>query len=152
MFVYNAICVMRDQLTTKAGTITSGEDRFMEWKTKDGSYENTQFAQFDTFFEGIFQKDRLLDILKNFILFSNEKSLAYINYIYDTTHRCFARRTLARKHLLLLRREDTAGESERCLGRSTRHTPCPGPPCRHQLRLPSARIPTILLLHHSLQR
>jgi len=72
MFVYNAICVMSDQLTSKAGTITSGEDRFMEWKTKDGDYENTQYAQFDTFFEGIFQKERLLDIIKNFICFSNE--------------------------------------------------------------------------------
>lgn len=72
MFVYNAICVMSDHLTSKAGTITSGEDRFMEWKTKDGSYENTQFAQFDTFFEGMFDKDRILDILKNFICFSNE--------------------------------------------------------------------------------
>ena len=63
---------MSDQLTSKAGTITSGEDRFMEWKTKDGDYENTQHAQFDTFFEGIFQKERLLDIIKNFICFSNE--------------------------------------------------------------------------------
>ena len=72
MFIYNAICVMSDQLTSKAGTITSGEDRFMEWKTKDGDYENTQYAQFDTFFEGMFQKKRLLDIIKNFICFSNE--------------------------------------------------------------------------------
>ncbi|TDP56418.1 type I restriction enzyme R subunit [Aminicella lysinilytica] len=72
MFIYNAICVMSDQLTSKAGTITSGEDRFMEWKTKDGSYENTQYAQFDTFFEGMFQKERLLDIIKNYICFSNE--------------------------------------------------------------------------------
>lgn len=72
MFIYNAICVMSDMYTSKAGTITSGEDRFMEWKTKDGSYENTQYAQFDTFFEGMFQKERFLDILKNFILFSNE--------------------------------------------------------------------------------
>lgn len=72
MFIYNAICVMSDMSTSKAGTITSGEDRFMEWKTKDGSYENTQYAQFDTFFEGMFPKERLLDIIKNFICFSNE--------------------------------------------------------------------------------
>ena len=72
MFIYNAICVISDHSTSKAGTITSGEDRFMEWKTKDGSYENTQYAQFDTFFEGMFQKERLLDIIKNFICFSNE--------------------------------------------------------------------------------
>ncbi len=72
MFIYNCICVMSDHLTSKAGTITSGEDRFMEWKTKDGNYENTQYAQFDTFFEGIFEQNRLLDIIKNFICFSNE--------------------------------------------------------------------------------
>ena len=72
MFIYNCICVISDHLTSKAGTITSGEDRFMEWKTKDGDYENTQYAQFDTFFEGMFMKGRLLDIVKNFICFSNE--------------------------------------------------------------------------------
>ena len=72
MFIYNCICVISDHLTSKAGTITSGEDRFMEWKTKGGSYENTQYAQFDTFFEGMFEKERLLDIIKNFICFSNE--------------------------------------------------------------------------------
>ena len=77
MFIYNAVCVMSDQLISKAGTITSGEDRFMEWKTKDGNYENTQYAQFDTFFEGIFQKERLLDIIKNFICFSNEGINSY---------------------------------------------------------------------------
>ena len=30
MFIYNAICVMSDHLTSKTGTITSREDRFME--------------------------------------------------------------------------------------------------------------------------
>lgn len=71
MFIYNAICVMSDLAVSKAGTITSDETRFMEWKTVDGSYENTKYAQFDTFFNGIFEKSRLLDILKNFICFSN---------------------------------------------------------------------------------
>ena len=72
MFIYNTLCVISDQLTSRAGTITSGEDRFMEWKTKDGNYENTQYAQFDTFFEGIFEKERFLDIIKNFVCFSKE--------------------------------------------------------------------------------
>ena len=72
LFVYNAICVMSDMSTSKAGTITSNEERFMAWKTVDGSYENTAYAQFDTFFEGLFQRERLLDIIKNFICFSNE--------------------------------------------------------------------------------
>ena len=70
IFYYNAICVISDLSTNKAGTITSGLDRFMEWKTKDGSYENTAYAQFDTFYEGLFERARLLDIIKNFICFS----------------------------------------------------------------------------------
>lgn len=77
LFVYNAFLVMSDQATSKAGTITSGEDRFMEWKTKDGSYENTAYAQFDTFFEGMFDRDRFLDIIKNFICFCKEGSTCY---------------------------------------------------------------------------
>lgn len=72
MFIYNAICVMSDLLISKAGTITSDETRYMEWKTKDGVYENKLHAQFDTFVEGIFQKERFLDILKNFICFNND--------------------------------------------------------------------------------
>lgn len=70
MFTYNAVLVMSDMTTSKLGTITSDEDRFIEWKTKDGSYENTAYAQFDTFFEGIFDKTRFLDILKNFVCFN----------------------------------------------------------------------------------
>ena len=70
MFIYNAVCVMSDLTTSKAGTITSGEDRFMEWKTTNGSYENTQHASFDTFFVGLFEKTRFLDIVKNFICFN----------------------------------------------------------------------------------
>ena len=70
LFNYNAFCVMSDMSISKAGTITSLEDRFMEWKTTDGSYETTRWADFNTFFEGIFEKSRFIDILKNFILYS----------------------------------------------------------------------------------
>ncbi len=72
IFYYNAICVISDLSTNKAGTITSGFDRFMEWKTKDGNYEDAAYVQFDTFYEGMFQRERLLDIIKNFILFSGD--------------------------------------------------------------------------------
>lgn len=74
MFIYNAFCVMSDMECSKAGTITSNEDRYMEWKTKDGSYESTDAIDYDTFFVGMFKQDRLLDILKNFICFSRNES------------------------------------------------------------------------------
>ena len=73
-FSYNAICVISDQLTNRAGTITSSFDRFMEWKSKDGTQEDTRIAGYNTFFEGIFEKSRLLDIIKNFICYVNEGS------------------------------------------------------------------------------
>ncbi len=89
LFVYNAFCVMSDMSCSKAGTITSDEDRYMEWKTKDGSYESTEYADYDTFFEGIFIKERFLDIIKNFICFSkDDKSEAF--KILSGYHQYFA--------------------------------------------------------------
>lgn len=73
LFIYNAFLVMSDQAASKAGTITAGEDRFMKWKTTDGSYENTQYAAFDVLFEGMFEKHRFLDIIKNFICFWKDR-------------------------------------------------------------------------------
>jgi len=70
LFVYNVICVMSDMAVSKAGTITSDEGRFMEWKTTDGSYETTQYVDFATFFVGLFEKNRFLDIVKNFVCFN----------------------------------------------------------------------------------
>lgn len=71
-FIYNAFCIISDQSQTKAGTITASIDRFMEWKTVDGDYEDTRFADFTTLLKGMFAKDRFLDILHNFICFSKE--------------------------------------------------------------------------------
>ena len=68
MFYYNAICVISDLSTNKAGTITSGLDRFMEWKTTDGSYESTSVADFETLFNGMFKKERLVDIITHFTM------------------------------------------------------------------------------------
>lgn len=74
LFVYNVACVMSDMAISKAGTITAKEDRYMEWKTKDGDYESTAFADYDTFFEGIFKRERIIDIIKNFVCFSKDEA------------------------------------------------------------------------------
>lgn len=73
LFVYNAFCVMSDHATSKAGTITAGEDRFMEWKTADGTFEDCRYANFDVLFEGMFEKTRFVEILHNFICFSKDE-------------------------------------------------------------------------------
>ena len=73
LFYYNAICVISDLSSSRAGTITAGLDRFMEWKRKDPDQTETAAgSRFDTFFEGMFRKERLLDLLENFILFSGD--------------------------------------------------------------------------------
>jgi len=90
LFTYNAFLVMSDLAVSKAGTITSDEDRFMEWKTKDGNYENTQYAQFDTFIEGIFDKARLLDIIKNFICFSGDVKIMAAYHQYFAVRKAIA--------------------------------------------------------------
>lgn len=72
LFVYNAFCVMSDLATTKAGTITAGEDRFMEWKTVDGKLEDARFANFDVLFRGMFEKSRFIELLGGFICCSEK--------------------------------------------------------------------------------
>ena len=72
LFVFNAFSVISDMTTTKAGTITAGESRYMEWKSVYGDYESTSVADYNTFFQGIFPKNRLLDILSNFICFDHK--------------------------------------------------------------------------------
>jgi len=74
LFIYNAFCVMSDMALSKAGTITSKEDRFMEWKTKDGMEETKDFIDYDTFFVGMFKRDRFLDLIKNFTCFSVDEA------------------------------------------------------------------------------
>lgn len=107
LFCYNAICVISDLSTNKAGTITSGPDRFMEWKTKSGDYEETAYAQFDTFYEGMFEKSRLLDILKNFILFSGTGSGRY--KVLAGYHQYFAVRKAIEKAKVATRTDGKGG-------------------------------------------
>ena len=99
--------MISDLTTNKAGTITSGLDRFMEWKTKDGSYENTAYAQFDTFYEGIFDKARLLDIIKNFICFSVEQAKAF--KILAGYHQYFAVRKAVEKAIIATKTDGKGG-------------------------------------------
>lgn len=72
LFIYNAFCIISDMLTTKAGTITADENRYSQWKTVDGITRNDN-PDFTVLINGMLQKDRLLDILQNFILFQKEE-------------------------------------------------------------------------------
>ena len=83
LFAYNAFCVMSDQATSKAGTITADEERFMEWKTADGTREDTRYANFEVLFQGMFDRARLIEIIRNFICYSDDaKILAAYHQFY----------------------------------------------------------------------
>lgn len=73
LFNYNAFNVISDMSETKAGTITAKQERYMEWKSIDGEHVSTLVADYRTFFLGMFQQQRLLDILKNYICFEHKE-------------------------------------------------------------------------------
>lgn len=88
LFVYNAFSVISDMLVTKAGTITAPENRFMEWKSKNGDYESTSVADYETFFEGIFPIERFADILQNYLCFDHKEGKA--KKVMGAYHQFFA--------------------------------------------------------------
>lgn len=71
MFVPNVFCVMSDMSETRVGTITADEDRFVAWKSVDGDYSETKMATWKTMLDGMLPKDRLLDIVRNFVCFND---------------------------------------------------------------------------------
>ena len=73
LFNYNAFCVLSDGSSAKVGTITSNIERYMNWRTIDGeNITPLSVPQYDVLFSGMFPKERILDIIKNFILFQND--------------------------------------------------------------------------------
>jgi type I restriction enzyme R subunit len=74
LFNYNAICILSDGINAKAGALTSNEEWYMNWRTIDGdTLEPLSNPQYEVLFNGILRKDRILDIIENFILFQESK-------------------------------------------------------------------------------
>ena len=69
-FVPNVFCVLSDLADTRVGTITSPETRFVQWKSADGSYDKTKWADYRVMLDGMCKKERLLDIIQNFTCFN----------------------------------------------------------------------------------
>lgn len=73
LFYYNAFSVISDGINARIGTITADFNRFMTWKSKDGEKPEENINQIDILLNGVFKKDRLIDIISNFILFQNKE-------------------------------------------------------------------------------
>lgn len=73
LFYYNAFSVISDGINARIGTITADFNRFMTWKSKNGKKPEDNINQIDVLLNGVFRKDRLIDIISNFILFQNKE-------------------------------------------------------------------------------
>lgn len=74
LFYYNAFNVISDGLDTRIGTITSDLTRYMAWKSENGEQPVEEgINYFETLLNGVFSKERLLDIIRNFIMFKESE-------------------------------------------------------------------------------
>ncbi len=87
LFNYNEMVVISDGLEARAGTITSGRDRFMPWRTVDGKEVAPRGSvELEVLLKGIFEKSRFLDLVLNFTVFDDDgvsvakKAAAYHQY------------------------------------------------------------------------
>ena len=72
LFQYNAFNVISDGIDTKVGTITSDFTRYMAWKSENGEKPEENASDFFmVLLNGMFPKERLIDIIRNFIVFQN---------------------------------------------------------------------------------
>ena len=83
LFVYNALLVISDGMQARFGTLTAGWDRFMPWRTIDGTdlyrepgnekqTDGEVQAGLTTLLKGMFDPARLQDYFLNFITFEDD--------------------------------------------------------------------------------
>ena len=73
LFFYNELLVVSDGLEARGGTLTSGWDRFMPWRTIDGEEITPRGSlELEVLLKGVFDKRRFLDLILNFITFGDD--------------------------------------------------------------------------------
>ena len=83
LFYYNQFMIVSDGVQARAGTITSPWSRFSEWKKIEADDEVTEnMPTHKTLFYGMLRKNRLLDLINNYILWSDDSKIlsAYHQY------------------------------------------------------------------------
>jgi len=74
VFNYNELLVISDGTYAEVGTITSSKEWFLPWKTIDGKkLALPTIPQIEVLLKGLFNKEILLDVIKNFITFSKSR-------------------------------------------------------------------------------
>lgn len=74
LFAYNGLLIISDGLDARTGTITSGWNRFLAWKSIDGTRDaNRTTPEIETLVLGMLRPEVLLDLIRNFTVFEVEK-------------------------------------------------------------------------------
>jgi type I restriction enzyme R subunit len=74
LFVFNALCVISDGVNNKMGNVFAPYDFYYAWRkvTGDESIEQDGINGLHTMLQGLFDKERLCDVLRNFIYFPDK--------------------------------------------------------------------------------
>ncbi|MFZ0699000.1 MAG: type I restriction endonuclease subunit R [Thermoplasmata archaeon] len=73
LFHSNELLVISDGVEARLGCLTSNRERFMPWRTVDGKeIALKDELQLETLIRGVFEKRRLLDLLRNFVVFEDD--------------------------------------------------------------------------------
>lgn len=74
---HDELLVIADGATARVVSLTSDKEWFMQWRTIDGEKLDPlgQFRESETLIRGMFQRDLLLDYLRNFILFDDDGNI-----------------------------------------------------------------------------
>ena len=76
LFIYNELLVISDGLEACGGTLTSGWDRFMPWRTIDGKEIAPRGSvELEVLLKGVFDKRRFLDLVLNFVVFDDDGAI-----------------------------------------------------------------------------
>jgi type I restriction enzyme, R subunit len=71
LFTYNALLVISDGLSARAGSLTAGFNRFSTWKTTTGENE---INELEILTNGLLNKQTLLDLIRHFTVFEKSKT------------------------------------------------------------------------------
>ena len=70
LFTFNEALVISDGVEARIGTLTANREWFMPWRTIEGEeLADTKLPQLQVMLEGVFDKRRLLDLIRYFIVF-----------------------------------------------------------------------------------
>ncbi len=72
LFAFNESMVVSDGVQARIGTLTSGREWFMAWRTIEGEdLADAKLPQLQVVLEGVFEKRRFLDLIRHFIVFED---------------------------------------------------------------------------------